>query len=228
MIYRVSPLPFALIDSSGQESSQAIPSGQTSRFLDLLVQAIAVAGVSRPSVTKGGPSSFPAGQASFPLLEARIQRKDLKSEVFRFVFDQEGSGYVSRDGGSESSRYGILQATASRYGYPGSVRNMSRQEAEEIYEKIWQESGAENLPRDLAFVHFDTYVNSPAAANTMLKVSGGSPEAYIELRAQRYRRLSHMKPERYEKYVKGWMNRIANLKSLVAENRHASSARAST
>ena len=63
-------------------------------------------------------------------------------EALRFVLDHEGSRYVASDAGKESSKYGILQATAARCGYNGDVRYMSRTEAEAIYRKIWDESGA--------------------------------------------------------------------------------------
>jgi lysozyme family protein len=205
-----------------------MPRGQATEFLNLLIQA-AAAEKKPPSMA---PRPFipllPTSVSNFPLLEATFTGGDLKRDALRFVFDQEGNRYVARDGGRESSRYGILQATADRCGYSGNVKDMSRQQAESIYEKIWQESGAQKLPRDLALVHFDTYVNSPAAAKKMLKSANGNPTAYIELRSERYLRLSSLRPERYGKYTKGWMNRIENLKSLVAENRYTPSARAST
>jgi hypothetical protein len=227
MIYRVPSLPLAVIDSGRPESSQAIPTGQASRFLDLLIQSIDTARISRFSASKGGPPAF-LRDVGFPLIEARPPGNDLKEEGFRFVFVHEGSDYVSRDGGNESSKFGILQTTANRYGFRGSVGDMLRQDAEAIYEKIWEESGAANLPRELALVHFDTYVNSPAAAKKMLRSSDGSPEVYLDLRSQRYKRLSHMKPERYGKYVRGWMNRIENLRSLIAEDSHRPSTRVPT
>src|SRR5208283_1958475 len=98
--------------------------------------------------------------------------------------------------------------TANRYGYMGSVKDMSRADAEAIYKKMWEESGAQNLPPGLALVHFDTYVNSPAAAKKMLRASGGDVNTYLRLRSQRYTRLSELKPERYAKYMKGWMKRV--------------------
>ncbi len=65
----------------------------------------------------------------------------------------------------ESSRFGILQSTAKEYGYKGNIRNITRADAEAIYKKIWDKSGAASLSYPLSLVHFDTYVNSPAAAS---------------------------------------------------------------
>ena len=170
----------------------------------------------------------PITMPGFPFLETAFEKENPKGDAIRFVLKQEGNGYVSRDAGRESSRYGVLQATARRMGYDGNVKNMSRQDAEKVYDKLWQESGAASLPRDLALVHFDTYVNSPAAAKRMLKSSGGNPEVYLDMRSERYQRLAGIRPERFARYVKGWMNRIENLRSLVAENSHPPSAKATT
>src|SRR5271169_1352909 len=83
--------------------------------------------------------------------------------ILAVVLKHEGSAYVQKDG-SESSRFGILQSTAREFGYKGNVKNMSRAQAGAIYKKIWDKSGAASLSYPLSLVHFDTYVNSPAAA----------------------------------------------------------------
>jgi lysozyme family protein len=229
MIDRIPMFLPSMIDSDSHESTQAIPRGQATGFLNIFLQTVtssAMDGVQR--ATKAEPIASPISMPSFPLLETALDKGSLKNDAIHFVLNQEGSGYVARDGGNESSRYGVLHATARRLGYEGSVKNISRQDAETLYNKIWQESGAESLPRPLAIVHFDTYVNSPAAAKKLLKSSGGDPDAYLDLRSQRYKRLADTKPDRYAKYVKGWKNRIQNLRSLIAENNHSSSAMATT
>ncbi|MBF0560364.1 MAG: hypothetical protein HQL08_16480, partial [Nitrospirae bacterium] len=75
-----------------------------------------------------------------------------------------------------------------------------------------------SLPYPLSLVHFDTYVNSPAAAVKLLKKSGGNTGAYLSMRAQRYTRLAELRPERYAKYLKGWMNRVADLRNIASAN----------
>lgn len=228
MIYRIPPLPFSIADGDRSGNAPAVTAVQGIDFLNLLVQTMAeISGKAGSLMADPGPTPPPVHLAKAEPADAGADGNSMK-EIFRFVFQQEGSGYVAQDGGKESSRYGILQATANRYGYHGNVKNMSRPEAEAIYEKIWQESGSRDLPRDLALVHFDTYVNSPAAAKKMLKSSEGDTAAYLDLRSQRYLRLSTLRPESYAKYMKGWMNRVQNLRTLTAGNMNASSARAST
>ncbi len=229
MIYSIPSLQFPLTDADGRSSSPVIPSGQGNDFLYLLTQSMTRLAAKRGPQSPESRSLFSSANAA--QVAADIERKDRQStmkEAFKTVFQHEGSAYVARDGGKESSRFGILQGTAERYGYQGSVKNMSRAQAEIIYEKIWAESGAQDMPRSLALVHFDTYMNSPAAAKKILKASEGDADTYLHLRAQRYGRLSKLKPELYGRYMKGWMNRINNLRNLVAQYEKPQTEKAST
>jgi hypothetical protein len=140
-------------------------------------------------------------------------------ECLNFVLKQEGAKHVVDDGGKESSRYGILQSTAKSLGYKGDIKNISKQEVETIYRKIWDKSGAKDLPLPMSLVHFDTYVNSPAMAKRLLKKSDGNLDVYLKSREQRYTRLAEARPETFNKYLKGWKNRIASLANAVAEYR---------
>jgi lysozyme family protein len=228
MICRVPFVTMPLPDLDRREKTQGFSNNQQTNFFNILVKAIGkpdtktsatLSEISLPSKTISLTNPLPAELTTRPL-----SRRDM----IRFVMTQEGSKFIAKDGGNESSKYGILQTTAERYGYQGTVKNMSREDAENIYEKIWQESGARNLKPDLALVHFDTFVNSPSAANKILKACDGNVDDYLTKRSQRYNRLSSIRPERYGKYLKGWMNRIENLRSMVAENTYLSPTKAST
>lgn len=228
MIYGIPPMLISPIDSDKTNSGPVIANGQGNAFLNLLIRTVAKSGGKTMPRSAG---TDPQALRNYPPIEISplsSGEDPTTKEIFRIVFKHEGSAYVAKDGGKEASKYGILQGTANRYGFQGDVRNMSRAQAEAIYKKIWSESGAEKLPRNLALVHFDTYINSPAAAKKMLKSSGGHTETYLELRSERYARLSRLKPGRYAKYMKGWMNRIENLRALVAENAAGPSMRSST
>jgi lysozyme family protein len=173
--------------------------------------ASSTARVTDPGLGRSGSGSGAKGSVAFD------PHGEAPREAFRFVLEHEGSGYVASDAGKESSKYGILQATATRYGYNGDVRHLSQTEAEAIYRKIWDESGSRNLPAGLALVHFDTYMNSPQAAKKMLHASGGDTDTYLRLRTQRYTRLSQLKPAIYARYMKGWMKRIHDLRTVTAQ-----------
>jgi lysozyme family protein len=149
------------------------------------------------------PSGGPAGS-------------DFKS-IMKVVMKHEGTAYVRKDGGKGSSRMGILQSTAKQYGYTGDIKHITKAQAETIYKKIWDKSGAANLPYPLSVIHFDTYVNSPAAARKILKQSGGNVDTYLQMREQRYVKLASVRPQMYSKYLKGWINRVNDLKVVAAE-----------
>jgi lysozyme family protein len=228
MIDRMLFVSPSLTSYERKEGNQPLLDSGGSKFLNLLLQTITKAGAGSkpsPSTSQFPLSTLVSMEMSLP--QGKTDPVD-KGATIRFVLAQEGSKFVARDGGNESSKFGILQATAERFGHTGSVKNMTRQEAENVYDKIWAESGAEKLRPDLALVHFDTYVNSPAAARKILKASNGNTEAYLTLRSERYARISALQPGRYGKYMKGWMNRIENLRSLVAENSYSSSSRGSS
>jgi lysozyme family protein len=151
-----------------------------------------------------------------PVINFQTQTVDsgFKSSL-AMVLKHEGKGYVKNDAMKGPSRMGILQSTAREYGYYGNVKNITPAQTEAIYKKIWDKSGASNLPYPLSAIHFDTFVNSPAAAKKILKQSGGDVDTYLSLRADRYSKLASVRPERYAKYLKGWMNRISSLRDMA-------------
>ena len=227
MIYLVGFSPFPLQDSDGVDiSPPAIdpqaggPAGRTVTFLGVLMQQVAQLS-GQPAAKQLAPAPATPRVTEPPLGRSGSEKcaagNVAMKEALRFVLEHEGSRYVASDAGKESSKYGILQATAARCGYNGDVRYMSRTEAEAIYRKIWDESGCGNLPAGLAVVHFDTYMNSPKAAEKMLRSSGGSTDTYLRLRARRYARLSELRPARFGQYMKGWMKRIHDLRAVAAQ-----------
>jgi lysozyme family protein len=137
-------------------------------------------------------------------------------EGLKIVLKHEGSRLVKEDGGEESSKYGIIESTAKAYGFNGHVRNLTIRDAETIYKKIWEKSGAGSMPHPLSVVHFDTYVNNPSMAKKLLRQSEGDIDAYLNLRFKRYSRIAGLRPEKYGKYLKGWVNRVNNLKAIAS------------
>jgi lysozyme family protein len=230
MIYRIPPLPFPAMDQDRMINAPASVGGQGGDFLDVLARTMSdIEGVQAARPALIDPTALPPYLMTDPVQKGPSAEESPMKQVIRFVLKQEGSAYVARDGGGkESSKYGILRATARGYGYEGNIRHLTRDDAEAIYEKMWKESGADKLPRSLAIVHFDTYINSPAAARKMLKASEGDVETYLDLRAQRYARLASRRPEKYGKYAKGWMNRVDHLRSLVAQSDSSPSGDAAT
>ncbi len=135
--------------------------------------------------------------------------------IMQTIFRHEGSRYVGSDAGGESSKYGILQSTAKENGYVGDIRNITQDQAKEVYRKIWNKSGAAQMSSDLSLVYFDSYINHPASAKRFLAQSGGDIDTMLQLRETRYQELAATKPERFGRYLKGWTNRITSLRTAV-------------
>jgi lysozyme family protein len=188
---------------------------------------------SNPQIQSNGPSfeavltkTLQKSPSVLPLSYESTEADMKFREGLKFVLEREGSKHVQEDGGRESSKYGILQSTAKEHGYQGNVKDLTRADTEAIYKKIWGKSGAESLPFPLSTVHFDTYVNSPSAAEKILTKSQGNTDVYLRLREQRYARLAEIRPEQFGKYLKGWSNRIKSLQTMVAQYKSGTSYKA--
>lgn len=217
MFDRLNPIFNKPLDSPGdpaqnKKSSKGITGGET--FDKMLFSSLAP--IKQEDTTVTGIVNQIINQN----VQAEARKpEDAFNEILKIVFKHEGHGLVKNDGGRGASRFGILESTARQYGYKGDIKNISHAEVEGIYKKMWEKSGAASLPYPLSLVHFDTYVNSPGAAKKLLEKSGGNIDTYLQLREKRYKRLAELRPERYGKYLKGWTNRINNLRATVNEHR---------
>lgn len=198
------------LQNGRKKAGNFIANPDASGFQDVLLR----------SLTAGRTAEFSSVQAGHGIPPSSVV--DDEATKFRkcldFVLAKEGTRLVREDGERGASRYGILQSTARAFGYKGSIRNITREQVEGIYRKLWESSGASSLPYPLCVVHFDTYVNSPAAARRILQRSQGNIGDYLAMREQRYVRLASAKPQVYAKYLKGWKNRIDSLRTVVAEH----------
>ncbi|MFQ3574008.1 MAG: glycosyl hydrolase 108 family protein [Thermodesulfovibrionales bacterium] len=147
--------------------------------------------------------------------------KNVFEEMMKIVLKHEGTKVVKDDGGRETSKFGILQSTAREFGYTEDITKLTKDDAVKIYKKLWDKSGAGSLPYPLSLVHFDTYINSPSAARRILRQSDGDVDTYLSLREARFKRLAELRPERFAKYLKGWLNRVENLRTIVKEHRES-------
>ncbi|HSW64165.1 MAG TPA: glycosyl hydrolase 108 family protein [Dissulfurispiraceae bacterium] len=87
--------------------------------------------------------------------------------------------------GDSPSKFGIHQATLRDYDPRGKVAEQVSQltpaKARLIYQRIWDRSGAAELPSELQALHFETYIRRPQAARSALRQSGGAADAYAAL-----------------------------------------------
>jgi len=83
-------------------------------------------------------------------------------------------------------RFGIHQDTLKDYDPQGkiatNVTQLTAAKARQIYQRIWERSGAETLPAEMQAVHFETYIKRPQVAMAALEKSGNSLEVYMNAR----------------------------------------------
>jgi hypothetical protein len=139
------------------------------------------------------------------------QRLDPKAMFSNFVLKHEG-GYNPNDLNGSPVKYGVNQAAN-----PGvDVKNLTPDQAADIFANYFQKSGAGNLPPALAAVHSDTYWINPSKAQQFLAASGGDPQKYMDLREAWLGALAQKSPDA-AKYAKAWTQRDADLRALATQ-----------
>lgn len=128
-----------------------------------------------------------------------------------FVLAHEG-GYSNdpNDPGGETN-FGI-----SKRAYPAlNIKILTAEDAIEIYRQdYWRDCGAEQLPDDLAIIHFDASVNHGISkANQFLEQAGGNYREYLLLRIKFYSSLAAHPNNRG--FLRGWINRVLDLWELI-------------
>jgi len=126
-----------------------------------------------------------------------------------FTLKWEG-GYVNDldDPGGET-KWGI-----SKRAYPNEdIYNLKPERAAELYYRdYWLAAGCESLPLQDAIVTFDTAVNLGVKRTLGLRASKNG--SLLETRRAYYLDLVGKRPA-LQKYLKGWLNRLNDLKKYV-------------
>ncbi len=159
-----------------------------------------------------------------------------------FVLEVEG-GYVNNPSDSGgATNYGITQAVynASRKGNRFlDVKFITNDEVNRIYQNnYWSGCHCEQMPDELATVVFDTAVNTGCqraikilqacldidadgifGAETLNVIGDISDlkdfiSKYLDERSRYYQRICDLNPDK-NKFLKGWLNRIQNLREFI-------------
>ncbi|OSI09286.1 Predicted lysozyme (DUF847) [Neisseria zoodegmatis] len=153
------------------------------------------------------------------------------------VLGHEG-GYVNdlRDAGGETN-WGVTKATARANGYSGRMREMTRNQAKEIYRKaFWERFGCGDMPFAIGYQYFDACVNHGRgnAARFLQRALGVADDGIIGpvtkaaihaadiselVRKFNGQRLSfYTKLKAFDAFGRGWVNRVAlNLRHAVTD-----------
>jgi lysozyme family protein len=143
-------------------------------------------------------------------------------ECWELLVDNEG-GFTVDDGGA--TRYGITEAVARRYGYPGPMESLPESTAQSIaQEEYWNPWQLGNLPSWAAFQILDYVYNGGPAYKDAQRVAGvpvdGKPgpmtvSAISEMNPWEFlcrynsRRLIYLASLQQPQYADGRMNRIS-------------------
>lgn len=143
-----------------------------------------------------------------------------KQAVIQKVFDAEGgySDHKSDRGGK--TKHGITEKLARSLGYKGEMVDMPKDVAEKYYGDLYDRvKDKHKLGNEGTAIAFDLAVNSgEGRVKDMIKSTGDDPEAMYDWRKNYYNRIVEKNPSQ-NVFLKGWHNRVDNLKSSLAKMR---------
>jgi lysozyme family protein len=131
--------------------------------------------------------------------------------AMEFTLRWEGGYSNDPDDPGGETKYGI-----SKKSYPQcDIKNLSEQEAIQIYiSDYWLASGCEDVTYPMNLVVFDSAVNCGSGTAKGWLRKSATTQDMINLRRDYYLGLVKKKPA-LKKFLKGWLNRIADLEKLV-------------
>jgi hypothetical protein len=132
-------------------------------------------------------------------------------KALQFTLKYEG-GYVNdpNDPGGET-KYGI----AKRYHPSLDIPSLTPEQAASIYAtEYWDACGCDQIPFPFCAAVFDTAVNCGVTRALQWMKEAPDVNAYLGLRRQFYYSQVNKIPSRI-KYLKGWLNRVDDLRKLV-------------
>lgn len=161
------------------------------------------------SIIGGGLHVGLGGKA--PVVKEVPGPADLREQIFSQVGkaeDATGTGVITHDTGG-LTKFGISQKA-----HPDvDVANLTQEKATAILKSdYWDKIDGDKLPANIAHTAMDAAVNQGVDnAKAWLKESGGDPEKFNQLREAQYRKLAAENPEKYGKYLDGWLSRLQNV-----------------
>jgi len=135
-----------------------------------------------------------------------------KNVIIPWLFDHEGRDYEDdKDDPGGCTKFGIDQRS-----HPSvDIKNLTAEEATDIYWMEWVKDGCEHLPSPLDWLFFDASVNCGVGrAQQFLTASARDPQKYQQERIDFYNRLADQKP-RLAKFRKGWISRVIDLSKVT-------------
>jgi lysozyme family protein len=135
-----------------------------------------------------------------------------KNVIISWLFEWEGTSYEDdKDDPGGATKFGVDQRS-----HPSvDIKNLTVEEATDIYWNEWVKDGCEHLDPPLDWLFFDACVNCGVSrAQQFLTASARDPKKFQKERIDFYNRLADQKP-RLAKFRKGWISRVIDLSKQV-------------
>jgi lysozyme family protein len=135
-----------------------------------------------------------------------------KNVIIPWLFDHEGRSFENDpDDPGGATKFGIDQRSHPNV----DIKNLTEEQATEIYWNEWVKDGCEHLPSPLDWIFFDAAVNCGIGrAQQFLNASVRDPKKFQQERIDFYNRLANQKPV-LQKFLKGWVNRVNDLSKVT-------------
>lgn len=136
-------------------------------------------------------------------------------KALTFVFEKEGVYSKDKNDPGGETKFGI--ARKFHMNIPKKKwDSLTIEDAREIYiDDYWNLLKCDDLPSPLDIAVCDTAVNpGQGRCRRMLRKCGGDWHVLLKLREDYYLSLKTKNPPLYELYIKGWINRVEDLKKL--------------
>jgi lysozyme family protein len=141
-----------------------------------------------------------------------------KNKVIPFLWEHEGTAYEDDpdDPGNTGSKYRGTKYGIDARSHPNvDIKNLTSEQATDIYWSEWIKDGCEHLPVPLDWLFFDACVNCGVGrAQQFLTESAKNPKKFQQERIDFYNRLADQKP-RLAKFRKGWISRVIDLSKVA-------------
>jgi len=131
-----------------------------------------------------------------------------KNVIIPWLFDHEGREYENdSDDPGGATKFGVDQRSHPNV----DIKNLTADEATEIYWSEWLRYGCDHLPHPLDWLYFDSTVNCGIGrASKFLKESAYDPKKFQQERIDFYNRLANQNAK-LDKFRKGWIARVNDL-----------------
>ena len=131
--------------------------------------------------------------------------------IIPFIFKWEGGYDNDPDDPGGETKFGI-----DKRSHPHEdIKNLTKERATEIYrESYWNLFHCEQFPYPLGEVYFNACINC-GRGRAVKFLASHDPAAFLNSQDAFYRRLAEFRPAS-KKYLKGWLNRTADLRKFLS------------